>query len=225
MQRLATVAPYHLRATIYDWHDPTDYWYSIVSGAARNTSLTADGRRHILEFLLPGDLFGFGAWDEHRFAVEPVVEGTLVARYSRRDVEALAESDPQVGRQLRELAFEAIDRLQERIIILGHTTARSKVASFLLEMAYRSPAERRDSFMLPMSRYDIADYLALAVETVCRTLTNMRRRGVIAFTTKRQVCIMDRGVLQKDVDDDGAWHGSDGSTDRAQLSGSRARRH
>ena len=64
MQRLATVAPYHLRATIYDWHDPTDYWYSVVSGAARKCSLTADGRRHILEFLLPGDLFGFGAWDE-----------------------------------------------------------------------------------------------------------------------------------------------------------------
>ena len=80
--------------------------------------------------------------------------------------------------------------------------------------------------MLPMSRYDIADYLALAVETVCRTLTNMRRRGVIAFTTKRQVCIMDRGVLQKDVDDDGACHASDGSsgTDRAQLFSSRRRR-
>ena len=123
------------------------------------------------------------------------------------------------------MAFEAIDRLQERIVILGHTTARSKVASFLLEMAFRSPAERRDSFMLPMSRYDIADYLALAVETVCRTLTNMRRRGVIAFTTKRQVRIMDRKVLQEDVDDDRAWHGSDGSTDRARLSGSRARRH
>jgi len=31
--------------------------------------------------------------------------------------------------------------------------------------------------VLPVSRYDIADYLAVSVETVCRALTDLRAAG------------------------------------------------
>jgi CRP/FNR family transcriptional regulator, nitrogen fixation regulation protein len=218
MERLASVSPYHLRETVYEWRDPTDYWYTILSGAARKCALSVDGRRQILEFLLPGDLFGFGSWDEHRFGVDVIVEGTRVARYSRRRVEMLAESDPEVARELRQMAFDAIARLQDRIVILGRATARGKVGAFLLEMARRSPDRRGDSFFLPMSRYDIADYLALAVETVSRALTDLRRRGVITLTTKRQVRIADRRALEEDVEDEGA---DDGSSSSARAGGAR----
>jgi CRP-like cAMP-binding protein len=210
MQRLATVSPYHLRETVYEWRDPTDYWYTVLSGAARKCALSVDGRRQILEFLLPGDRFGFGAWDEHRFGVDVIVEGTRVARFSRRRIEMLAESDPQVARELRQMAFDAIARLQDRIVILGRATARGKVGAFLLEMARRSPEGRGDdSFTLPMSRYDIADYLVLAVETVSRALTDLRRRDVITLTVKRQVRITDRRTLEEEVENEGSDEGDD----------------
>ena len=47
-----------------------------------------------------------------------------------------------------------------------------------------------------MSRYDIADYLGLAVETVSRALTELRQRHVIAFRSVRQVRISDRAALE-----------------------------
>ena len=50
-----------------------------------------------------------------------------------------------------------------------------------LEMAYRAPIESLETVCLPMSRYDIADYLAIAVETVSRSLTTLRSKRVIAF--------------------------------------------
>jgi CRP/FNR family nitrogen fixation transcriptional regulator len=34
---------------------------------------------------------------------------------------------------------------------------------------------------LPVSRYDIADYLAVFVETVCRSITDLQQRGVITW--------------------------------------------
>ena len=46
-----------------------------------------------------------------------------------------------------------------------------------------------------MSRYDIADYLALSVETVCRTLTDLKHRGAITLTGTHRVKIIDPAVL------------------------------
>lgn len=51
-----------------------------------------------------------------------------------------------------------------------------------------------------MSRYDIADYLGLAVETVSRCLTELRGRHAIAFRSVRQVRIRDRSALEEVAD-------------------------
>src|SRR5258708_6327630 len=98
----------HRGQRIHSPEDPPQYWYRVVSGTARKSTLLVDGRRRIVDFLLPGDLFGFSARDECHFEVEAVSEDTVIARYPRRRVEALAESDPEVGRHIRNLAFESI---------------------------------------------------------------------------------------------------------------------
>jgi CRP/FNR family transcriptional regulator, nitrogen fixation regulation protein len=53
--------------------------------------------------------------------------------------------------------------------------------------------------VLPVSRYDIADYLAVSVETVCRSLTDLRHRGVITLVGKRTVKILNRSALENGV--------------------------
>jgi hypothetical protein len=47
-----------------------------------------------------------------------------------------------------------------------------------------------------MSRYDIADYLAVSVETVSRSLTDLKQRGVIRFSGTRTVKIVNRDGLE-----------------------------
>ncbi|MEA2778871.1 MAG: family transcriptional regulator, nitrogen fixation regulation protein [Rhodospirillaceae bacterium] len=68
--------------------------YLVLSGGAKEYTLLADGRQRIVDFLLPGDFFGFGARTEHEFIVEALVDDTILARYPRRELDALAESDP-----------------------------------------------------------------------------------------------------------------------------------
>jgi CRP-like cAMP-binding protein len=159
--------------------------------------LSGDGRRHIVDFLLPGDFFGFCPTSGHHFCVEATVAGTLVARYPRRGVERLAESDPQVSRHIRQATFESIARLQRFTLILAGSSALEKVGAFLLEMANRTGVEETRWVCLPMSRSDIADYLAMAVETVSRTLTELRARHAIAYRNARRVQICDREVLER----------------------------
>jgi CRP/FNR family transcriptional regulator, nitrogen fixation regulation protein len=196
LQRLATVIRCKTGDTIYHCRDSAEYWYRMVAGAGRNCALTSDGCRHIVDFLLPGDLFGFGTRDTHSFSVEAIVSDTVVARYPRYQAERLAESDPVVARLIREVAFESVTRLQKRMVILGRTSALEKVSSFLLEMADRCGSAQSNAVLLPMSRYDIADYLAIAVETVSRTLTELRERGLITFAGVRRIRICDRDSLE-----------------------------
>ncbi|MDB5406346.1 MAG: fixK [Rhodospirillales bacterium] len=85
-------------------------------------------------------------------------------------VETLADSDPRVGQFIRQRALSAINRPQGQIRILGRTRAPEKVGSFLLDTARRFTGGAGGRLVLPMSRYDIADYLSLSVETVSRTM-------------------------------------------------------
>ena len=196
LELLAIRARYEVGESIYRYNDPREHWFRIVAGAARKCALIGDGRRHIVDFFLPGDLFGFGASGGRHFCVEALAPGTFVARYPRRSAERLADSDPEIARNIREVAFESISRLQRRTVTLGRSSALAKVSTFLLEMADRNHTRQTHTVLLPMSRYDIADYLAMAVETVSRTLTQLRGRHAIAFPAVRQVQICDRGALE-----------------------------
>ncbi|MBM0105035.1 helix-turn-helix domain-containing protein [Steroidobacter sp. S1-65] len=181
---------------MYNAGDAADSWYRLLTGAACECVLTADGRRQIVNFLLPGDLFGFCARSRHEFSVEIIVDGTAFARYPRRQAEELASADAEVASAIRQRAFESISRLQARMVLLGRTNALEKVSAFLLEMAERPSVGIGDDLVLPMSRYEIADYLAMAVETVSRAITTLKAQGAITLANSRQVRITDRLALE-----------------------------
>jgi CRP/FNR family nitrogen fixation transcriptional regulator len=196
LDQLAMITPFHRGQEICSQGRPADHWYYLVSGAARRCVIRLDGRRQIVDLLLPGDLFGFGVLDEYDTTIEAIAEGTVVAAYPRRRVEMLADSDPQLAREIRQVAFAALSRVQAQLLILGRITALEKVGSFILEMVSRLSAGNGNSVALPMSRYDIADYLAVSVETVSRSLTDLKQRGVIKLAGTRIVRIVNRDALE-----------------------------
>jgi CRP/FNR family transcriptional regulator, nitrogen fixation regulation protein len=196
MESLGTLRRYGVDQTVYWPYEATDYWYQLIGGAARKCTQMSDGRRQIVDFLLPGDLFGFHAGARNDCCVECLAPNTTVMRYQRPQMELLMESDPQLARRVREIAFDSIDRMQSRTILLGCSRALERVCGFLLEMADRRQIEADGTVALPMSRYDIADYLAIAVETVSRSLTTLRSKEVIAFFDTRHFRIVNRKALE-----------------------------
>jgi CRP/FNR family nitrogen fixation transcriptional regulator len=197
LDSVAVIMSWHRGQEIYTQGDPAEFWYRIRSGAARCYAMRPDGRRRIVDLLLPGDHFGFAAGDEHEFTVEAVAEGTSAARYPRWRLEALADSDPRLARDIRSMAFQALLRTQMQLLTIGRVTALQKVSSFLIDFASRLPEKSENSIVLPVSRYDIADYLALSVETVSRSLSDLKQRGIIGMRGSRHVRIIDRAALDE----------------------------
>jgi CRP/FNR family nitrogen fixation transcriptional regulator len=174
-----------------------EHWHCVLRGAVRNCAVHSDGRRQIVDLLLVGDWFGFATPGAHCMTVEAVTEGTLVISYPRRRLEALANTHLDVAHAISERRSAAMSRLQRQLLVLGRVTALEKVGAFLLEISGRLSADSTDRFLLPISRYDIADYLAISVETVSRSLTDLKQRGLIALTGSRGVRIINREALEE----------------------------
>lgn len=173
--------------------DPAVHWYEVVSGAARVCKLTPDGRRQIIDIVLPGEVFGFDGWGVHAASAEAAsIDGAVLRRRSRRHLEALADDDARVARQVRQFASCGLARAHERLLMLGRRTATERVALFLLEMHDRLAVGARGGLLtLPVARTEIGDYLGLTMETVSRTIGAFHRAGMIALLSCQQLRIGD----------------------------------
>lgn len=173
----ATTVTVGRETEIHGQGEPARYCFQVVRGCVRTVKLMEDGRRQVNDFLLPGDWLSLDSLDTHEFSAEAVTE-TVLRRVPRRALETLAEQDGRVARWLIGLAAGQLRAAREHMVTLGRRTASERIAGFLLGVARRLPDER-GQVPLPMSRTDIADYLGLTIETICRTLTLFRRDGVI----------------------------------------------
>ena len=180
-------------ATIYAQSDPAEFIYQVVSGVVRTITLHRDGRRIVHGFHLPGEIFGLEREKIHHCSAEAVCETQLVQCPASR-LSALAETDKHAARELWMSLLISRDRTAERFMYLLHGTASEKLAYFLIDLAWRTRSSGR--IQLPMSRYDIADYLGLSSETVSRTFTALRTRGLIS-TKGREVRLL-REMLRVD---------------------------
>ena len=77
--------------------------------------------------------------------------------------------------------------------MLVHQSADARVADFLRHVARRLLGDLRAGaeFDLAMPRSDIADHLGLTMETVCRSMSRLRKSGCIGMSGPHRIRIRD----------------------------------
>jgi CRP/FNR family transcriptional regulator, nitrogen fixation regulation protein len=191
VELIATVNSFTPDARLYAENDPTDWIHMVISGTVRTYRVPRDGRRQIGAFYLPGEMFGLEFGETRRCAAEAVTHARLLLM-ERQSFTTLAERDRDIARRLWEITARALQRAEDHAFVLTKS-AQERVAAFLIEMAERNSTG--DVLQLPMSRRDIADYLGLTMETVCRTLKQLEKSGAIALRPSRCLAIRDRSAL------------------------------
>ena len=180
---------------IFNQDDPADQVYRIVSGTVRLCRYMPDGRRYVVDFLLPGDLMGFVESPDLPASAEAVTDVVLLA-FPRICFDRLAEENAEVRAQLLRHLSCSLLTAQQHLFVLGCQNARERVASFFLRLADRTGASCGDRLDLPMSRQDIADHLGLTIETVSRTITGLRGTGAVLIPNIHQVVLRDMAALR-----------------------------
>jgi CRP/FNR family nitrogen fixation transcriptional regulator len=177
---------------IFGEDEPADYVYRVISGAVRTMRFSSDGRRQILGFHLPGEVFGLELGKAHTLSAEAVGAGDVVM-VRRSLLDRAAGENPMAAHILLTLLAASLERAREHAMMLGRKGAHERVAAFLLRLADQSCS--RQELDLPMSRADIGDYLGLTIETVSRAFTEMERQHAIALPSSRHVVMTSRAAL------------------------------
>jgi CRP/FNR family nitrogen fixation transcriptional regulator len=173
---------------IYGEDEASRYVYRVITGAVRTYRVLSDGRRQIVEFHTAGDVFGLEGEDRHALGAEAVRETTL--QVMRRE----AFLQDQGSTMAINALLKKFQRAQAHMLLLGRHTACERVAAFLLDFRDRLGS---DTFDLPMSRQDIADYLGLTIETVSRTITQLQAARQIDLATCRRVVLRNPEALER----------------------------
>lgn len=171
--------------------------YAVRSGALKTYVLSDEGDEQVTGFYLPGEVLGMdGISTAHHVSNAKALETATVCEIPFSKLETLSQRIPSLQHHFFSLMSNEIRSDRELHMLLSKKNADDRVASLLLSMSARH--QRRGlserAFRLPMSRYDIANYLGLAVETVSRIFTRFQQQDML-LVDGRDVEIVDREAL------------------------------
>ena len=136
---------------------------------------------------MPGELIGVNALaDDHHLCAAQALERTSVCELPYTQLQQVMSEVPSLQRQLMRVVSREVVAEQKHLVMMGRQQAQERLAIFLRSLSERYGRLSRDTvtLTLTMSRYDIANYLGLVVETVSRLFTRMEAAGVLAVKRK-----------------------------------------
>lgn len=176
--------------------------YILHSGSAKSYLISETGEQQVTGFHMPGELVGIDGLSDntHAYGVE-ILENSSVCELPMPELDRMIASSWALRQRFLSLISRAFIEEQQMLLTLGKLNAEQRLAQFLLNMAerYEILGGSAIKFDLTMSRYDIASYLGLAVETVSRMLRRFQEEGAIEVDRRqrRQVNIIDEEKLRQ----------------------------
>jgi CRP/FNR family transcriptional regulator, nitrogen fixation regulation protein len=175
--------------------DPTENFFLVVRGLFRAVKYTRDGRRQVFAFYMPGDICGLEPDGTHKLSIE-AVDLAAMAILPRQACRLRMDVDPRLNAALLDGATRALTLSIDHMLMIGRSSAEERLAWFLMMIRARSGPFGANAVELVMQRQDIADYLGLTIETVSRTFTQFKERGLITLPRKRLVEILRPDALR-----------------------------
>jgi len=171
----------------------------VKEGYAMRYKLLRNGKRQILNVILPGDVVGLpGSFhDRALYSVTAIsdlrMHVCVLDAYIR-----LCYQRPQFGLALSWIAVQEATTYAEHIIDVGRRTPIERLSHFLLELYARLRAvgyAEENRFTLPFSQEVMADVLGLSVPHLNRMMQQLRAEKLIA-DSERQVEFVDIESMQ-----------------------------
>jgi CRP-like cAMP-binding protein len=157
----------------------------LLGGTALRYRVLNDGRRQVLNIVLPGDFIGYpGCFFEGALYSISALGDCTVSPVPFTRFLRLFETHPRLGAAIFWSLSCETAMYAEHLIGVGRRSALERVAHFLLEMLTRLQAigmADGHSYRLPLTQELIADALGLSVQYVNQTLRQLREEELASI--------------------------------------------
>lgn len=192
---------------VVSFNETVDKLFIVQSGWLLRARYLEDGRRQIINFLLPGDYFDLmslvGAKSDH--TVTAATE-TKIRIYNGRDFLSAIQKSSTLASAFWWVTVQEETILRQQIVRIGRLSARERIANFVLELNRRQSiveGTQSDFVPLPIPQAMLADALGLSIVHISRSLTSLRAQGLIE-SSRRGISILNRETLMELADFDAA---------------------
>ncbi len=157
--------------------------YTLWAGWAFRYKTLSDGRRQILNFLLPGDFIGVQQKmsDALTHGVQALGDVQLCV-FPRDALWHLHRAHPEMGFNVTWLTAQEQSQVDENLLSAGRRSAEERIAALLILLYRRAAAMLPDAgatgVPFPLTQQHIADALGLSLVHTNKTLRKLERLGL-----------------------------------------------
>ena len=160
--------------------------YTLYAGWALRCKTLPDGRRQILNIILPGDLIGLqGAmFEAASYSVEAITEVQLCL-LPRRKVWSLFENMPELAFDVTWLGSREESIVDENLTSAGQRNAIERIAALVIQLYKRLNVLGmvvNGAMPFPLTQQHIADTLGLSLVHTNKSLAKLRKLGMFSQT-------------------------------------------
>lgn len=169
----------------------------VNTGKLKIYQLGANGREQLLRVIGAGEFEGEGALfgvDQPNLYAQALSDGTACLIY-REDFQKLLLTYPTIGLKLLEESAEKIASLEKQTAFLSSDSIRSRLVSYLLDLAAADDSSR---VVIPMKLKELANFIGTTPETLSRTLKKLGEDHLIAYQRK-EIQLLDKNRLREEV--------------------------
>ena len=160
--------------------------YTLYAGWAFRCKTLPDGRRQILNFILPGDLIGLQStmFEAALYSVEALTEVQLCV-LPRRKVWSLFENMPELAFDVTWLGSREESIVDENLTSVGRRSASERIAALIISLYKRADKLGlvvNGAMSFPLNQQHIADALGLSLVHTNKSLAKLRKLGMFSQT-------------------------------------------
>ena len=181
--------------------DETNAVFCLLDGWLAVSKRLPEGDIQIIDIALPGEILEFGSARASVSAVNvEALNDARVAVIPEASWEKAMQTRPDLKRISRNVRSAAQVRMGERMLRLGQGAAAMRIAYGLLELSVRLEAigeAQEGKFHIPMNQRMLGDFVGLSSVHVCRTLRQLKRKGILKVEGHMSIEILKTGVLRE----------------------------
>jgi CRP/FNR family transcriptional regulator len=186
--------------TIIDEQKPNGKLYTLFRGWAFRYKTLSDGRRQILNFLLPGDFIGLQQEfsDGATHGVQAVTDCALSV-FPRDGLWDMFKEYPSLGYDITWLCAREESMVDENLLTAGRRNAAERVAMLLLHLHRRLQhigLAQDGGVDFPINQQQIADALGLSLVHTNKTLRRLQQLGLHQISDGRLRLVNPRALLR-----------------------------